>query len=213
MKNQVQGGSMAKQPCLRGNMLAPDPFSQFEKWFQDSLDRGIPAPEACCLATFDPVMGYPEGRMVLLKAFDNRGYVFFTNQNSAKGKALAAYPKAALTFYWESLHRQVRIMGDIEEVTPAESDAYFATRPRGSQLGAWVSRQSQPVKNRAVFEAKLKKYRLKYQGKPIPRPPQWKGYRVLPRKVEFWQERPNRLHDRFVYLLTPEGWKIQRLYP
>ncbi len=203
---------MAKNQYLKGKMMEPSPTVQFEKWFQEILLTGTPYPEACCVSTLSPE-GYPEGRMVLMKSFDERGFVFFSNRASVKGHSLEGCPRASLTFYWQPLHRQVRILGEVELAATEEADAYFSSRPRTSQLGAWASLQSRPLKNRGVFEDRLKKITLKFKGKKVPRPPEWVGYRIIPRKIEFWQERPHRLHDRFCYIQTPKGWKIQRLYP
>jgi len=165
-----------------------------------------------CLSTVD-AQGWPEGRMVLLKGFDERGFVFYTSIKSAKGKSLAKHRRAALTFYWEPLHRQVRIQGSTRLVSDEEADAYWRTRPRLSQIGAWVSHQSEPLPSNVLLIKEAMKLGLKFMGREVPRPPHWTGYRVKPRAIEFWQGRPNRLHDRFLYTRTAKTWRIQRLYP
>lgn len=195
-------------------MLSPDPLHQFSRWFEDAVERsGQNDPNAMCLSTLSPE-GIPEGRIVLLKGVDPRGFVFYTNLESAKGRALAAHPAAALTFHWDRLARQVRVQGAVEPVTDEEADSYYASRPRGSRLGAWASEQSRPLVDRETLEARVREMEARYPGEAIPRPPHWSGFRVLPRVVEFWQGRTSRLHDRFVYRKDDEGrWTIQRLNP
>jgi pyridoxamine 5'-phosphate oxidase len=193
--------------------LHHDPFVQFGLWFEDAKRlRSIELPEAACLSTID-TKGFPDGRMVLLKAFDEHGFVFYTNLESVKGRSLAREPRAALTFYWEKLKRQVRLQGATELVTDAEADAYWITRPRLAQLGAWASQQSRPLESNTVLLKRVGQYALKYFGRHVPRPSYWTGLRVIPAKIEFWQERPNRLHDRFLYTKSKTGWDIERLYP
>ena len=191
-----------------------DPVNEFRKWYRlAGRCFWLEFPDAMCLSTMDED-GLPDGRMVLLKSFDERGFVFFTNFNSRKGRSLKAFPRAALTFYWENLQRQVRIQGDVEEVSAAEADAYFSTRLRTSQLGAWASRQSESLAGRKVLLDRLAEYKARFAGQPVPRPDYWSGFRVRPARVEFWKLRFNRLHDRFVYTRKPEGgWKFERLYP
>jgi pyridoxamine 5'-phosphate oxidase len=157
--------------------------------------------------------GYPDGRMVLLKEFDERGFVFYTNLRSIKGKALAKTPKAALTFYWEPLKKQVRIQGRTEIVSDAEADAYWKTRPRLSQIGAWASRQSEPLSSRAFLIKEVARLTLQFGLKPVPRPPYWTGIRVIPQRIEFWEAFANRLHDRLLYTRQGRSWRVQRLYP
>ena len=194
--------------------LSRDPFIQFANWYQEAEAIKGPDfyPDAICLSTLNPD-GYPEGRMVLLKGYDIAGFIFYTNHNSTKGKSLLAYPKATMTFYWHPFRRQVRITGDVVLASPEEADRYFASRSRMSQLGAWASRQSQNLKNRDVLEKKVQEYLNQFKGKDIPRPRAWVGFRLIPVRFEFWQERANRLHDRFLYLPGKSGWTLKRLYP
>lgn len=193
--------------------LSEDPLVQFDRWYASARLEGSGAlPEAMCLSTTDDA-GYPDGRMVLLKARDATGFVFYTNLNSVKGRSLAARPRAALTFHWEALARQVRIQGDVEQVSDEEADAYFATRPRGSQLGAWASDQSEVLESRDALLARVAGLERQHAGALVPRPPRWTGLRVVPRRIEFWQGRPDRLHDRFVYVRGANGWTIERLAP
>ena len=186
----------------------------FAAWFDEAKAADPVNPEAMTIATVDPD-GMPNARMVLLKGFDERGFVFYTNQGSIKGHELAAAPKAALTFYWKSLKRQVRLRGDVEAVAQAEADAYFATRSRLSQIGAWASKQSSALESRLAFEKAVAFYTAKFALGSVPRPPYWSGYRVVPREFEFWQERPFRLHDRIVFKrgAPDQAWQKTRLYP
>lgn len=191
---------------------ADDPFEQFLTWFRDAEGRGLATVNAMTLATAD-AHGRPSARIVLLKELDDRGFVFFTNYESKKGADLAANPHAALVFYWDLLHRQVRVEGTVERVTDAESDAYFAVRPLGSRLGAIASPQSRPVASRAELEARVDEVaRTVGDGEPA-RPPYWGGYRVVPARIEFWQGQASRLHDRIVYERATSGWTRQRLAP
>jgi pyridoxamine 5'-phosphate oxidase len=198
---------------LREADLASDPFSQFDAWFAEVTQADIREPNAMTLATATQD-GQPSARMVLLKGVDARGFVFFTNYESRKGRELSANPRAALVFFWVDLERQVRVEGQIERVSAAESDVYFASRPEGSQLGAWASQQSATLPDRGRLEARYEELRAQYEGQEVPRPPFWGGFRVVPETVEFWQGRVNRLHDRLRYRRSGDGsWVIERLSP
>lgn len=189
-----------------------DPIHQFDIWFKQALDAQLPEPNTMTLATVD-ARGYPSARIVLIKGVDERGFVFFTNYESRKGQDLAANPHASLLFYWIELERQVRIEGTVVKTSPEESDAYFASRPVGSRIGAWASEQSRIIANRAVLDAREKEFTERFGENP-PRPPHWGGYRLVPEAIEFWQGRPSRLHDRIVYTREADGrWHIGRLSP
>jgi pyridoxamine 5'-phosphate oxidase len=189
-----------------------DPVRQFHVWFEQARAAEITEPNAVTLATCTPE-GIPSARIVLLKAYDERGFVVFTNYESRKGRELTANPNAALVFYWAELERQVRVEGRAERTGDAESDAYFASRPRGSRLGAWASRQSEVVPDRATLDAAMAEVEARFPGEAVPRPPYWGGVRVVPAVVEFWQGRPSRMHDRLRYTRTPGGWLRERLAP
>ena len=188
------------------------PFAEFKTWLDEASKSEPNDANAMALATVDAA-GRPSARMVLLKGVDERGFVFYTNTESRKGCDLAANPVAALCFHWKSLRRQFRVEGKVERVTEAEADAYFATRPRLSQIGAWASDQSRPLATRADLQARLASYEARYPGEDIPRPPHWSGYRVVPRRIEFWQNMPFRLHDRTVYTRNDGGWTSGKLFP
>ncbi|MFN8472065.1 MAG: pyridoxamine 5'-phosphate oxidase [Anaerolineae bacterium] len=199
--------------ALTESDLAPDPLAQFRAWFAAAQAAGVADAHAMTLATSTPD-GYPSARVVLLNRVDERGFVFYTNYESRKGRELAANPRAALVFFWPQIHRQVRVVGVVSKVSREESEQYFASRPVGSQLGAWASRQSQVIATRAVLDDRLAQLEEEYRGREVPCPPFWGGYRVTPEEVEFWQSRPNRLHDRFRYRRGPEGaWQIELLSP
>jgi len=193
---------------------ADEPVRLFAAWFAEAKRAEPVNPDAMALATVD-AEGLPNARMVLMKAFDERGFVFYTNVDSVKGHELAERPKAALTFYWKSLQRQVRARGSVEPVSVAEADAYFATRSRMAQIGAWASKQSSALESRLAFEKAVARFTAKFAIGTVPRPPNWSGYRVVPLEVEFWQERPFRLHDRIAFRRTSTSnpWTKTRLYP
>lgn len=199
---------------LRRAELHPDPFEQFATWFSTAVNSGLPDANAISLATVS-TEGKPSARIVLLKGFDSRGFVFFTNYESGKGHELEANPEAAFVAYWGSLERQIRVTGRVEKTSRAESAAYFHDRPRGSQLGAWVSRQSEVIDARRILDARLAEMEERFAGdKVIELPPHWGGYRIAPHTIEFWQGRANRLHDRFRYSRQKDdSWTIDRLAP
>jgi pyridoxamine 5'-phosphate oxidase len=193
---------------------ADEPLRLFAAWFEEAKRAEPSDPEAMALATVDAA-GTPNVRMVLLKGFDERGFVFYSNEESQKGRELAAIPKASLAFHWKSLRRQVRLRGAVAAVSAAEADAYFASRPRSSQIGAWASRQSSPLESRYAFEKAIALKAAQFAVGPVPRPPFWVGYRIAPTVMEFWHERPFRLHDRIEFrrAAVGEAWTKTRLYP
>ena len=192
---------------------ADEPFRLFRSWLADAEASEPNDPTAMALATVD-AEGLPNVRMVLLKEVDVRGFVFYTNTESQKGRELEGQPKAAVVFHWKSLHRQVRVRGPVERVSDAEADAYFATRPRGSRIGAWASAQSRPLESRLALEKSVAIFTARYAIGEVPRPPHWTGYRILPVSIEFWHDRPFRLHDRLQFRRQADGgWQKSRLYP
>jgi pyridoxamine 5'-phosphate oxidase len=195
------------------NNIDEDPIRQFDKWYKQAIHAYVTFYDAMTLSTVDKE-GKPSARLVLLKSYDEKGFVFYTNSTSRKGKELSENPYASLTFFWSKKGKQVRIEGIVEKITDKESDEYFATRPRGSQLGAWASEQSSVITDRKTLIEKVEELDKQYKGKAIPRPPYWLGYRLVPERIEFWQNRINRLHDRFAYtLLENKAWKHERLSP
>jgi len=203
-----------EQGVLDEAAVDPDPIRQFAAWYDEAVAAGVPEPEAMTLSTAT-AEGRPSARIVLLRGFDERGFCFFTNYESRKGRELAANPQAALTFHWAEPERQVRIEGRIEQTTPAESDAYFKSRPSTSRIGAWSSPQSQVIAGREPLEQLFARFRTEHpDDAAIPRPPHWGGYRLIPERIEFWQGRPSRLHDRLQFSREASGgWAIVRLAP
>ena len=196
-------------------MIPADPIERFRQVYAlaEKIDRTIiREPNAMALGTVEEG-GQPAVRIVLLKAFDERGFVFYTNYEGRKGRHLLAHPKAALCFYWAPIDIQVRVEGTVTKVTDEEADAYFATRNRVSQIGAWASRQSEPLETPSALDERMAQYEKKFEGRDVPRPDYWSGFRVAPDRIEFWKGRPNRLHERHLYTKAGKGWKIETLYP
>lgn len=206
LRQEYSGHTLDEQSVLK------DPLQQFEQWFQDATDAGLPEVNAMTLATCG-IDFKPSARIVLLKGLEGGNFTFYTNYNSRKGKELLWNPYAALLFFWNELHRQVRIEGRIEKLTPEESSAYFNNRPEGSKLGALASPQSEVIESRKVLEEKLEQLKAEFSGKNISRPLHWGGYKVIPNSIEFWQGRDNRLHDRILFIRIDDSWKIERLAP
>ena len=190
----------------------PDPIEQFRRWFDEAASSGLREPNAMTIVTATPD-GKPSGRVVLLKSFDERGFVFHTSYEGRKGSELETNPRCALLFYWGELQRQVRIEGRAGRVSEEESDAYFRSRPRGGHISAWASKQSRPIESREALEERVRELEAEYEGRDVPRPPFWGGYRVEPESFEFWQGRENRLHDRLLYTRPDGEWRIERLQP
>jgi pyridoxamine 5'-phosphate oxidase len=205
----VRQVTQATPPAL---LSEDNPFALFAEWLEEAGKKEPNDPNAMTVSTVD-ADGMPDSRMVLLKDFDARGFVFYTNTQSAKGEELNGQPKAALLFHWKSLRRQVRIRGIVEPVSEAEADAYFASRARPSQLGAWASDQSRPLPDRLALEKRVAEMGLKFGLGKVPRPPHWSGYRIVPATIEFWRDRPFRLHERLVFDRAEGGWTTKRLFP
>ncbi len=192
--------------------MSDDPFALFDAWYEEAKTAEINDPDAMSLATATHD-GRPSVRIVLLKGHGPKGFTFYTNADSRKGEELAGNPRAALLFHWKSLRRQVRIEGIVDEVSPGEADIYFATRGRDSQIGAWASDQSRPLDRRETFEARCDEVRARFEGLDVPRPPRWNGFKVKPERIEFWTDRPHRLHERRLFTRTDDGWTEGLLYP
>jgi len=197
---------------LSEQTIDPNPIEQFRLWLDDARASELAEPDAMTLATASPLCR-PSARVVLLRGLDERGFVFFTNYESAKGHELEKNPHAAAVFYWGKLQRQVRIEGSVSKVAPEESDAYFESRPRGHRLSAWASAQSTVIPSREYLESRVASFDSEFAGHDIERPPYWGGYRITPERIEFWQGRPDRLHDRFLFTRSAERWHMERLSP
>jgi pyridoxamine 5'-phosphate oxidase len=208
--SKIRGSYSLKE--LSENSVLPDPITQFSIWMDEAISSNLIDPNAMILATADK-NGTPSARTVLLKTFDEKGFVFFTNYDSAKAKDLEENPFASLLFLWLELERQVRIAGKAVKVSREESEKYFLTRPRESQLGAWASKQSGVIQNRKILESQFEEMKKRFENKEIPLPPFWGGYKVIPERIEFWQGRESRLHDRIFYTLIEGKWKVERLSP
>lgn len=192
--------------------LHPWPLEQLKNWLQEAISSEQTEPTAMSLASVD-VTGQPSQRIVLMKGITDKGICFYTNYQSRKGAHFLFHPKASALFFWPKMERQVRIEGVVQKLSEQQSDEYFSSRPRDSQIGAWASPQSEFITNRKALEDRFETFKAKFEGQPVPRPPHWGGYILIPHRFEFWQGRPNRLHDRFEYYLTPNGWTIRRLAP
>ncbi|NND93262.1 MAG: pyridoxamine 5'-phosphate oxidase [Flavobacteriales bacterium] len=197
---------------LNGTVLSSDPLKQFEKWLEEAIENEVNEAYALSLSTVGQD-GFPSTRIVFLRGISNGGLIFYTNYGSLKGRELAAEDRALMNFFWPELQRQVRVKGLVSKISPEQSDDYFASRPRNSQLGAWASKQSQPLDSRETLENRVKELEMEYEGRVIPRPENWGGYVLIPVEWEFWKGRSSRLHDRFTYTQKGEDWMITRLYP
>jgi pyridoxamine 5'-phosphate oxidase len=200
------------QQTLEVDDVLRDPINQFQKWFEEARQSQLPEPNAMHLSTVTPE-GKPAGRIVLLKGIENEQFIFYSNYHSRKGQDLLHTPWAAITFFWVELERQVRIEGKVQQADPDMSTAYFHSRPRDSQIGAWVSPQSEIIPDRAFLENRQKELEARFEGQQVPRPQHWGGFAMQAEKLEFWQGRPSRLHDRICYTRDPKGWRIERLAP
>lgn len=196
---------------LLESAILADPLAQLQRWLQEAHDAGVLEPHAMCVSTAHE--NRPSSRMVLLRGLDARGLVFYTSYFSRKGREISANPHAAALFYWPQLERQVRIEGSVDQLSEDESDAYFAGRPRGHQLGAWASEQSEPVETREILDQRMQDYAERFEGEEVPRPHSWGGYIIRPARIEFWQGRPNRMHDRLEFVRGPAAWSMRRLQP
>lgn len=216
MKKKKDIGHLRKsyeKQVLEESQLPKNPFILFEAWFQQAVDDpAIEEANAMTVTTLE-TNGFPKGRILLLKAYSSSGFIFYTNFKSQKGKAITAYPKVGLSFFWPSQQRQIHILGEAEKLNEDESTAYFQSRPRGSQLGAWASPQSEVIKSRTVLDTTINQLEAEYTGKTIPKPAHWGGFLVAPKSIEFWQGRPNRLHDRIHYFKSDSQWQFERLAP
>ncbi len=209
----ITGRHDYEKASLDESAVAADPIAQFRAWFDQATAGGLPEPNAVTVSTASPE-GRPSSRVVLMRGFDERGFVFYTNYRSRKGREIESNPFAAMCFFWQPMERQVRVEGRVERTTEAESDDYFRSRPTGSKLGAWVSNQSGVVPSRETLEAEMDAIQARFPGEDVPRPPHWGGFRVVPEAVEFWQGRRSRLHDRLVYRRSDDGgWRVERLAP